>query len=296
MNHLQDELNIFLQVVAKNHQTTITVDIGLSNLTNTFWQKMRQYTEPPSFLSILGSGADTNIVFSNQEQNGEISLTVDFLRDTIHTSEPLLNISFADNTLPRHLCGQILQILSSHQSIINLDLSGNILGIYGHHLVNTIKTWGSESCLTQLDLSHCSLPVEVCGRLLLVLGKCRKLRELWLPGNTLTGCLQYFLADHDSRLLFLQELFLSYTKLNVKDLLHLGQLIKVEKMPQLRELDLGANGLHRIEESLDDLVQTLVDRHQRELKSNLHFNRLSPESVQTIKSLCQNTDIVLEFG
>ena len=73
--------------------------------------------------------------------------------------------------------------------------------------------------------------------------------ELWLPGNTLTGCLQNFLADDDSSLPSLQELFLSYTRLNAQDLLHLGRLIQADKIPQLKELDLGANGLHRMEEN-----------------------------------------------
>ena len=53
LSHLQDELDIFLQVVAKNHQTDITVVSYFSDLPNTFWQKVQQYTEPPSFLHIF---------------------------------------------------------------------------------------------------------------------------------------------------------------------------------------------------------------------------------------------------
>ena len=202
----------------------------------------------------------------------------------------------ADCRLNRHLYGPILQVLSLHGNIRSLDLSGNILEIYGLHLVNTIRTWGPEPSLQELDLSHCSLPAEVCGPLLSALGQCRCLTELWLPGNTVTGCLQNFLADHDSRLPSLKELFLSYTKLDVKDLLYLGQLIRAEKMPQLSELDLGANGLHTMEEPLGELVQTLVSHHQRELKLNLYFNHLSYRFVRRMKLLCQNTDIELEFG
>ena len=214
----------------------------------------------------------------------------------MHSLKPLKNIYFADRILPRHLCGPILKVLSSHGNIKNLDLSGNTLGIHGIHLVHSIKTWGLEASLQELDLSHCFLPVEVCGPLLSALGRCRSLTELWLPGNTLTGCLQNFLADHDSRLPFLQELFLSYTKLSAHDLLHLNQLIQTEKMPQLRELDLGANELHRMEETLKNLVQALVSHHQKDLKLNLYFNKLSPEFVQRSKLHCQNTDIALEFG
>ena len=296
LNHLLDELEIFLQVVAKNHQTDITVVIYFDDLPNTFWQEVRQYTEPPSFLHISGGSPARVGTNDIEEQEKEISPTVDFLRETLHTSYSLLNVSFADCLMPRHLYGPILQVLSLHGSIRSLDLSGNILGIYGHHLVNTVRTWGPVPSLQELDLSHCSLPVKVCGPLLSALGRCRSLTELWLPGNTLTGCLHNFLADHDSRLPSLKELFLSYTKLNVHDLQHLNQLIQNEKMPQLGELDLGANNLNTMEEPLCELVQALVSHHQRELKLNLYFNHLSYRFVRRMTLLCQNTDIELEFG
>ena len=299
LSHLQDELDIFLQVVAKNHQTDITVVIYFTDLPNTFWQKVGKYTEPPSRLHILGENLnrDDRLRRSDIEQHHEkFSPVVAFLRQTIHSLAPLKNLYFPDNILPRHLCGPILKVLSSRGKITILDLSGNTLGIHGIHLVNAVKSLGPEPSLQELDLSHCSLPVEVCGPLLSVLGRCRSLTELWFPGNTLTGCLQNFLADHDSILPFLQELFLSYTKLNVKDLLYLGQLIQAEKMPQLRELDLGANGLHTTEEPLKNLVKALVSHHQRDLNLNLYFNNLSPEFVRRSILHCQNTDIALEFG
>ena len=296
LNHLQDELNIFFQVVCKYHQTNITVLIYFNDLPNTFWQDVQQYTEPPSFLHISGGGPARVTTEDIEEHREPTSPVVDFLRDTLHTSKPLSNISFADCHIPRHLCGPILQVLSSHGSITSLDLSGKFLGIYGLHLVNTVRTWGPVPSLQELDLSDCSLPVEVCRPLLSVLGRCRNLVALWLPGNTLTGCLQNFLADHDSRLPSLKELFLSYTKLNVKDLLYLGQLIRAEKMPRLTELDLGASRLHTMEEPLEELVQALINHHQRDLKLNLYFNHLSYRFVWRMKLLCQNTDIDLEFG
>ena len=298
-NHLQDELDIFLRVLSRNHQIVIRLIIYKCNLPNTFSQKVGKYTEPPSFLHILGENLNRGdgLKRSDIEEHHEtISPVVAFLRKTIHSLGPLRNLYFQDNILPRHLCGPILKVLSARGNITVLDLSGNTLGIHGIHLVHSVKTWGPGACLQELDLSHCSLPVEACGPLLSALGRCRSLTELWLPGNTLTGCLQNFLAEHDSRLPFLQELFLSYTKLSAHDLLHLSQLIQAMKIPQLRELDLGANGLRRIEDSLKDLVQALVSHHQKDLKLNLYFNKLSQEFVQISKLQCQNTDIALEFG
>ena len=299
LNHLQDELDIFLQVVAKNHQTHITVDIQLSNLPNSFWQKVRKYTEPPSLLHISGSsliGTSRIIIITGdvEELNKEINPAQFFLQKAIHYLETVQNISFADCNLPRYLCGPLLKVLSSHRNLSHLDLSGNTLGIHGAHLVNAIKTWGPEPSLQELDLSHCSLPVEVCRPLLSVLGRCRSLTELWLPGNTVTGCLQNFLADHESRLPSgaVSELHeVEHARSTAFKSTDSGR-----EDATAEELDLGANELHRMKEPLEELVQALVHHHQRELTLNIYFNHLSPEYMWRFKTLCQNMDIVLEFG
>ena len=291
--HIQDDADILLQIIAKNHRRNIVVVIQKCILPRTFVQKITQHANESNPLTIR--------VDDNDQNDTEQVVLEDVSRriyQTIHTwgSEILLeDLSLVGCKLPRHLCDPILKVLSDHRSIVNLDLSGNTLGIHGCHLVNTIKIWGKEPSLQQLDLTGCSLPVEVCGPLLLALGKCRKLTELWLPGNALTACLQYFLAHPNSKLPSLEELFLSYTKLNRWDLLHLTQLIRTEKMPQLRELDLGANNLNTMQEPLCELVQALVYHHQRELKLNLYFNNLSNEFKERIKILCQNSSIELEF-
>ena len=239
LNHLQYDLSVFLQTVATQHHKCITVGIQHCCLSMEFFQRMKEYTVS-SFLSIVG---DKEIPVEKSQE--VVCNSYRKTQQSWKTEQPLQVASLRD-CLPQHISGPILKTLASHGHIMNLDLSGNNLGIYGHYLVSTIMTWGPESDLRELDLSNCSLPVEVCGPLLSVLGICRNLTELWLPGNTLTGCLQNFLADPDSRLPSLQELFLNYTKLNAHDLLHLDQLIQAEKMPQLRELDLGANGLHKM--------------------------------------------------
>ena len=290
---IQYDVNILLQIITKHHRRNIVVAIQKCNLPKTFVQKVAEYANESDLLTMLTDHNDQND--KEQVEMGEVSRSI---YNTIHSwgsETPLEDLSLSDCKLPRHLCGPILKILSDHKNIINLDLSGNMLGIDGCHLVNTIKTWGKEPSLQELDLTDSSLPAEVCGPLLSALGKCKKLTELWLPGNILTGCLQYFLADPSSKLPSLEELFLSYTKLNRWDLLHLTQLILTEKMPELRELDLGANNLNTMQEPLCELVQALVYHHQRELKLNLYFNNLSNEFKETIKVLYQNSSIELEF-
>ena len=297
LSHLQDDLNVFLQIIAKHHQSNIMVNIKDCRLPMAFFRRIKENSKPPDFLRIDEDNADENTTDFQTPEGLSQEVTDSIYKKTLNTwtTEKILKVaSLRDSNLPRHLCGPILQVLSSYGNITSLDLSGNILGIHGVHLVNTIKTWGPEPNLQELDLSHCSLPVEVCGPLLSALKRCRKLTELWLPGNTLTGCFVNFLAQPNLTLTCLKELFLSYTKLNAQDLLHLAQLIQAEKMPMLKELDLGANELHRIEDSLEELLQTLLCDHQRELKLNIYFNSLTQKSVQRMNKLCENTDIELK--
>ena len=209
---IQYDVDILLQIITKHHCRNIVVAIQKCNLPKMFVQKVAEYANESDLLTILTDYNDQSDM--KQVEMGEISRRI---YKTIHSwgsETPLEDLSLSDCKLPRHLCGPILKVLSDHRSILNLDLSGNILGIHGCHLVNTIKIWGKEPSLQQLDLTGCSLPAEVCGPLLLALAKCRTLTELWMPGNALTGCFQYFLAHPSSKLPSLEELFLSYTKLN----------------------------------------------------------------------------------
>ena len=195
MNYLQDDLNVFLQVVSKHHQREITVCIEDCYLPRAFFRRVKRYTKSPNFLKINEDTSDENT--TDIETGISQEVTDSIYKKTLNTwaTEKLLKVvSLRDSNLPRHVHGPILQALSSHGNITSLDLSGNNLGIHGIHLVNTIKSWGPEPSLQELDLSHCSLPVEVCRPLLSALERCKKLTELWLPGNTLTGCLGNLLA------------------------------------------------------------------------------------------------------
>ena len=191
------------------------------------------------------------------------------------------------------VCSPLLQVLSVCKHLTHLDLSGYTIESHGHHLVTMIETWGSKSLLTVLDLSHCVLPLHVCGPLLTALGHCEMITSLWLPGNTLTGCLSNFLCGQNSKLSYLEEIFVSYTKLNQTDLLHFRQLIYDRKLPQLSELDLGGNHLYRMEDKLEEFIFACVAHHQRELKLNVWFNHLSTSFEFKCQRHCQGTRIIL---
>ena len=146
MNHLQDDLEVFLRVIVKHHLKSIRVDIRESNLPKIFFQKVRKYTYPPSFLCIVSDKCNQNIVeteSTGRESKSEVTSIWKAL-DTWQTEDPIEVLILADCSLPQYSCSPILKTLSSHRNITNLDLSGNTLGIYGLHLVNTIMTWGTR--------------------------------------------------------------------------------------------------------------------------------------------------------
>ena len=166
-HQIQDDVGILLQIIAKHHQTNIVVAIQYWNLPKAFVQKVRQYANDSKLLTILADGNDQNETEEEDSHEvGEVARRICKMLHSCKNKAPLKDLSFPDWLLPQYLCGPILKALSTHTSIINLDLSGNVFGIHGYHLVNCIKAWGIEPSLEELDLTHCSLPAEVCGRLL----------------------------------------------------------------------------------------------------------------------------------
>ena len=252
-------------------------------------------TDPQTVFSMLFKYSSLRMLSSEDVSIGN---EVRHIVKAIHIwgPEPLLQeLILTDSNIPDDLCGPLLKALSSCRHLAHLSLAGNHLGIHGIHLADTINTWGTNPKLKTLDLTDCSMPSSVCGALLFALGKCRNLTDVWLPDNTLTGCLHHFLSDSSQRLRFLEEIFLSYTKLNKRDVMCLAQLIRNQRMPQLGELDLCGNNLHRMEETIVDLVQALVSHHPRSLKLNIWFNYLSAPFQERLLSICINTPIELNF-
>ena len=125
--------------------------------------------------------------------------------------DPVLEeLSLTQSNIPNILCGQLLKALSPCKQLVHICLAGNPIGLHGFHLTETINTWGPDPVLKTLDLTDCSMPTPVCGNLLSALGRCKNLTDLLLP---------HFLSEPLQRLPSLEELFLSYTGLNRRDLI-----------------------------------------------------------------------------
>ena len=214
------------------------------------------------------------------------------MKDILFTCD-LKKICLRDCQIPPPVCGHLLSAMSECTKIIHLDMAWNTIHRYGHDLAETILAWEARPPLKELDLSYCSMTADASKYLLSALGSCLQLTALWLPGNTLTGCLPHFIPDPHDGLHSLEKFFLNYTRLKNQDLLHLMHLVKKRKLSRLKELDLGANSLHKMAGVVEHLIEACITNYQRELKLCLWFNYLSTASVDKCKFLCSNTNIKL---
>ena len=187
----------------------------------------------------------------------------------------------------------ILPVLSSCKELTHLNLYGNNLEAYGHHVAEFIMALGDKPTLKELNLGHCSMTREACTELLLALGNCKSLTTLNMTGNCILGCLNWFVPHPHEGLHSLDKLFLNYTSVNGEDLLHLKQLIEMSKLPMLRELHLASNALHAMEDIVENLVQACATHHLMKLMLNICLNNLSEAFQEKCKSLCEDTTIEL---
>ena len=173
---------------------------------------------------------------------------------------PLQGLWLRNCKITEGVCGRLLKTLTSCRNLIHLDLSGNILGIAGSHLIDSIRSWGDDAPLQILGLDKCQMPQEVSASLLSVLSTCKCLEFLSPPGNTLTGCLSNYIPQP-----ILRELDISNAGLNKGDLLYLINLVENNKVPQLQKLWLVRNDLQEMTHLLERLVEAFVTHHQRQL-------------------------------
>ena len=195
--------------------------------------------------------------------------------------------------IPETALDFILPLLPCCKELTHLNLYGNNLEACGHHVADFIMASGDKPTLKELNLGHCSMTREACMKLLFVLGNCKSLTTLNLTGNSIQGCLDWFLPHPHEGLHSFGKLFLESTSLNCEDMSHLVLLIEKRKLPMLEELNLASNALHTMETEVENLVGACVTHHIMELKVNLCDNDLSDSFEDKCKSLCEGTSIEL---
>lgn len=162
--------------------------------------------------------------------------------------------------LNESVCKQLAHVI--HLTFLSLD--NNNLGDAGHHLAESISSWGPDPPLEYILISRNKMPTKACARILSVLSRCKRLHRADLPGNTLRNCLSNFVPEDHPGLHSLQELNVQDAALKKADLDHIIHLIVSRKLPGLKRLVINLNS--EIEAGFEELKEACVTHHQRELK------------------------------
>ena len=107
--YLQDDMDDFLCIIAKNHPKIIRINIEHCNLPKTFMQKLAEDLEQFKFLQIVGdkydhnrdipTGSENSACNSDNEETLGIISPKEFIYEVLHpgkTSHLLQNLSFCD--------------------------------------------------------------------------------------------------------------------------------------------------------------------------------------------------------
>ena len=75
---------------------------------------------------------------------------------------------------------ELLHSLSMCKQITGLYLNYNSVGRAGHHLAESIRSWGDDPVIQELGLTSCSIPEESCAELLQSLSTCKQVTKVGL--------------------------------------------------------------------------------------------------------------------
>ena len=198
-------------------------------------------------------------------------------------------LSLDDAHMSHEMCEYVCHHLGDLVHLEHIDLSYNDLSC-----VSSIKLSNTMSPVT-LILFDSHISPELLKNIY-QLTPVVKLKKLVLSGNTLTGCLHHLLSEPCQVLQSLEQLKLYRTKLNKTDIETLTRAMQRHVLPGLEVLDLIDNNLNTMQRETEELVQTCVTHHQRELFLWLLSNNLTEEIKDKWSRLCQETHIKLWFG
>ena len=192
---------------------------------------------------------------------------------------------------------ELVQSLSSCRHLTLLNLGENKLGETGHQLAQSIRSWGDNPPLQDLDLHNCSLLVTASLELVQSLSSCKYLTELNLRENNLAEAGQQLAQSirswGDEPLL--QKLYLYNCSLTATASLELVQ--SLSSCRHLTVLDLRGNKLGEAGHQLAQSIRSWGD--EPPLQKLYLYNcpltaTASLELVQSLSSCRQLT--VLDLG
>ena len=186
------------------------------------------------------------------------------LTDVFHMSPNAQSLHVYGCDLPPDVMIHLLKQLTHCRQLTRLDLSGSMAAFDILHLSHLIQT-----------------------------NKLPELKDLNLSSNILMGELSGLVPHQGLQLL--EELYLNCAALHQYDICHLSHLMKMNKLPQLKELYLWNNNLYIMQDELGRLIEACVTHHQRELELVLSNNNLSEEFEEKWEKRCEGTNIKLCF-
>ena len=195
-------------------------------------------------------------------------------------------------SVPKQVMAELFQSLSSCKQLIDLNLSGNIIGKAGRYLAQSITSWGHNPQLELLELGECSIPEQVWVKLLQSLSSCKQLTNMYLSGNIIGEAGRYLAqsitswGDNPP----LEELDLSYCSIPEQVCPELLQSLSSCK--QLNELWLSGNTIGEAGRYLAQSITSWGDNPPLQ-KLNLGFcsipEQVMPELLQSLFSCKQLT-------
>ena len=201
---------------------------------------------------------------------------------------PLQVLKLYGCSIPEDACCELISALFSCKHLTSLSLAASHLCENGLHLKRYLET--ITETLEALCLDGCSIPLDISGQIVSLLSRCKNLRHMSLPGNTLTGQFSKFVPQPP-----LVHMDLGDTALNTDDLKHLTNLFQISKLPKLFQLWLIGNSLDEMKDNFEQLLDACVKNHQIQLKIFLCRNNLSENFKEICRAKCEEKDITLDF-
>ena len=96
---------------------------------------------------------------------------------------PLETLNLSSCSIPKEAWSDILKSLAACKHMKVLDLQHSYMGVAGHTLAESIRSWGDDQQLEELYLWDCSIPEEAWSNILKSLATCKHIEVLDLRGN-----------------------------------------------------------------------------------------------------------------
>ena len=177
------------------------------------------------------------------------------ITDFLGTNRNLKTLNMEGCNLAGNKMGKLCQQFNQFSHLKECYLSENAVGDAVSVLADSIRSYGMNTSLRYLNLQHCNITPGGCSRLLEALGVCTNLEALVLSDNTIGGA--FDALTWKPMYPQLSFLCLNGTSLTPGDIQTIDALIKENKIPQLKYLDLSYVNLDNLDLDTLEILESL---------------------------------------